>query len=75
MSDGMKEGHLIPGIASKTIFRWIAAWFLDIIGVTFDTVFLRIALISTQEKVDARYQLNMCEGLRDVVIGPPFVPS
>ncbi len=54
VSDGMKEGHPTPGIASKTIFRWIAAWFLDIIGVTFDTGFLRIALISTQEKIDAR---------------------
>ena len=26
VSDGMKEVHLTPGIASKTIFRWIAAW-------------------------------------------------
>jgi len=26
VSDGMKEGHLTPGIASRTIFRWIAAW-------------------------------------------------
>ena len=54
VSDGMKEGHLTPGIAFRTIFRWIAAWSLGILAVTFDTVFLRIALISTQEKIDAR---------------------
>ena len=33
----------------------------------------RMGLFSTQETIDARYQLSSCEGLRHVMIGSRFV--
>ncbi len=46
---------------------------LDFNVLTFLQAFYRMAFISTQEMIDNRHQMSICEGLRDVMIGPYFV--